>query len=104
VHEPQEERTMNLKPLADRVLVKVDSAPDMKGGLFLPPSAQKGSRSGEVVAVGPGKLTDKGERLPMELKEGDRVILGPVTGGRELSEGSDKYVLMLERDVLAIEL
>jgi chaperonin GroES len=95
---------MELKPLADRVLVKLASAREMAGGLYLPPSAQKSSRNGEVVAVGPGKLVDSGKRLPMELKVGDRVVIGPVTGGKELLEGNDKYVLMLERDVLAVEL
>ena len=65
-----------LKPLADRVLVKVDTEETQtKGGILLPDTAQKKSQKGEVIAIGSGKMLDDGTRVPFEVKVGDRVLL-----------------------------
>ena len=70
-----------LKPLADRVLVKVDTEETQtKGGILLPDTAQKKSQKGEVIAIGSGKMLDNGTRVPFEVKVGDRVLFAKYSG------------------------
>ena len=70
-----------LKPLADRVLVKVEEEETKTmGGILLPDTAQKKSQKGVVVAVGSGKMTEEGKRLPLEVKEGDEVLFAKYSG------------------------
>ena len=91
-----------LKPLADRVLIKVVEAEEKtKGGIFLPDTAQKKSQKGEVLAVGPGKVADNGTRIPMELKAGDHVLFAKYAG-TDIEENNEKFLLSAERDVLAV--
>ena len=91
-----------LKPLADRVLVK-DEEEETKtmGGILLPDTAQKKSQKGVVVAVGSGKMTEEGKRLPLEVKEGDEVLFAKYSG-TEIEDKGEKYLLLSERDILAI--
>lgn len=92
-----------LKPLGDRVLVKV-AAKDEKtaGGIFLPDAAQEKPQVGEVAAVGPGKRNDAGEVAAVEVKTGDKVLYSKYAG-TEVKLGDDEtYMLLTERDILAI--
>ena len=91
-----------LKPLADRVLVKVEEEETKTmGGILLPDTAQKKSQKGVVVAVGSGKMTEEGKRLPLEVKEGDEVLFAKYSG-TEIEDKGEKYLLLSERDILAI--
>lgn len=91
-----------LKPLADRVLVKVDEEEKKtKGGILLPDTAQKKSQKGTVIAIGFGKMLDNGVRTPFEVKVGDRVLLAKYSGV-DIEEEGENYLLLSERDILAI--
>ena len=91
-----------LKPLADRVLVKVEEEETKTmGGILLPDTAQKKSQKGVVVAVGSGKMTEEGKRLPLEVKEGDEVLFAKYSG-TEIEDKGEKYLLLSESDILAI--
>lgn len=91
-----------LKPLADRVLVKVEEEETKTmGGILLPDTAQKKSQKGVVVAVGSGKMTEEGKRLPLEVKEGAEVLFAKYSG-TEIEDKGEKYLLLSERDILAI--
>ncbi|MEN6547218.1 MAG: co-chaperone GroES [Armatimonadia bacterium] len=92
-----------LQPLGDRVLVKpLEAEEKTAGGIILPEAAQEKPREGEVIAVGPGKLNDKGERKVLGVKVGDKVVYSEY-GGTEISyEGTD-YLLIDESSILAIK-
>ena len=93
---------MNLKPLADRVVVrKVEAEEKTAGGIVLPDTAKEKPQQGEVLAVGPGKLDEKGTRHPMELKVGDKILFAKYSGTEVKIEGVE-YLIMAERDILAI--
>ncbi|MDD4837109.1 MAG: co-chaperone GroES [Synergistales bacterium] len=93
---------MNLKPLADRIVVKVVTSEERtKGGLYLPDTAKEKPQEGEVVAVGSGKVLENGQKLPLELKVGDRIIFSKYAG-TEVKIDGDEYVIFSERDVLAV--
>ena len=88
-------------PLGERVVVRpIEQEQTTKGGIFLPDTAKEKPQEGEVVAVGPGRATDDGSRIPMELGVGDRVIYSKFAG-TEYKEGDDEYLIMRESDVLA---
>ncbi|MCL1975054.1 MAG: co-chaperone GroES [Firmicutes bacterium] len=94
---------MNIKPLGDRVLIKqIDSEEITKGGIVLPDTAKEKPQEGEVLAIGPGKLLDNGERAPMEVKVGDRVLFAKYAGSEIKQGGEDYMILNSERDILAI--
>ncbi|MSP78072.1 MAG: co-chaperone GroES [Dehalococcoidia bacterium] len=89
------------QPLGDRVLIKPLSTEEVtKSGLVLPETAKEKPQEGEVVAVGPGRLTEEGKRLPMDLKTGERVLYAKYAGS-ELKEDSMEFLLLSERDILA---
>jgi len=92
-----------LKPLGDRVLVEIIEEAEQKtaGGLYVPDTAKEKSQRGKVIAVGSGKMTDDGKRIPMDIKEGDTVYFAKY-GGTEVSLEGKNYSLLSERDVLAI--
>ena len=91
-----------LRPLGDRIIVKPGPEEEVtKGGIVLPDTARKKPREGEVVAVGPGKLLDTGERAPMEISVGDIVIYSEF-GGTEITIGKEEYVVLDESSVLAV--
>ncbi len=92
---------MNLKPLADRVVVKPIVKEEVtKGGIVLPDTAKEKPQEGEVVAVGPGKLGEDGKRIEMEVKKGDRVIYAKYAGTEWKYEG-EEYLILREGDLLA---
>ena len=91
-----------MKPLNDRVLVKrLESEEKTAGGLFIPDSAKEKPAKGEIVACGPGKLNDKGERVAMEVKPGDVVLFAKYAGTEIKVDGVD-HIIMREDDILAI--
>ena len=93
---------IKVKPLADRVVVKAsEEAETMRGGLYIPDTAKEKPQQGEVVAVGPGKLSDEGKRIEMELKVGDKVLYGKYSG-TEVTVDGENYLILRESDVLAI--
>jgi chaperonin GroES len=91
-----------LRPLGDRVVVKPGEEEEVtKGGIVLPDTAKKKPREGEVLAVGPGKLLDNGQRASMEIAVGD-IVLYSEYGGTEITIGDEDYVILDEGSVLAI--
>ena len=93
---------LKLKPLADRVVVEADSAEEVStGGIILPDTAQEKPQQGTVVAVGPGKISDAGSEIPMNLKKGDKILYGKYSGTEFAFEGTE-YLIMRESDILAI--
>ncbi|HHW92507.1 MAG TPA: co-chaperone GroES [Firmicutes bacterium] len=93
---------MKVKPLGDRVLVKpVTREEKTKGGIVLPDTAKEKPQEGEVIAVGNGKLLDNGERIPLEVKEGDKVIYSKFAG-TEIKLDDEEHLILSERDILAI--
>jgi chaperonin GroES len=93
---------LKVKPLADRVVVKpLEEAEQMRGGLYIPDTAKEKPQQGEVIAVGPGKLTDEGKRVDPELKVGDKVLYGKYSG-TEVTIDEGQYLILRESDVLAI--
>ena len=93
---------MNIKPLADRVVVKLIEAEEKtKTGIFLTASAQEKPQVAEVVAVGPGAHTDDGKLIPMDVKVGDKVITSKYSG-TEVKVDGEEYTIVRQNDILAI--
>ncbi|MED9780900.1 MAG: co-chaperone GroES [Peptococcaceae bacterium] len=93
---------MNIKPLGDKVVVKPAKAEEKtESGIILPGSAQEKPHQGTVVAVGPGARDDKGNHIPLDVKEGDRVIYGKF-GGVDLKYDNEEYVVLSEKDILVV--
>lgn len=93
---------VNIKPLADRVVVKpLDDAQETKGGLYIPDTAKEKPQQGEIMAVGPGRVSDDGARIDMELNTGDKVLYGKYSG-TEVTVGGEEYLILRETDVLAV--
>jgi len=91
-----------LKPLNDRVIVKlVEEQEVKKGGIIIPDSAKEKPTEAKVIAVGPGRLDDNGKRIPLELKKGDRVLISKY-GGTEVKLDGEQYQILREDDVLAV--
>ena len=91
-----------MKPLADRVVIKPAVAEEKtKGGIILPDTAKEKPVIGEVVAVGPGKVTDDGKKVAPEVKVGDKVLYGKYSGTEVTVEG-EEYLIMREADIFAI--
>lgn len=90
-----------LQPLADRLVVKPIQREEMtRGGILLPDTAKEKPQEGEVIAVGPGRMTDEGNRIPMDLKVGDRVIYSKY-GGSEIKIDDVDVIILRESDILA---
>jgi len=94
---------MDLRPLGDRLVVRpVEREEKTKGGIYLPDTADKEKPiEGEVIAVGAGKTSDDGKRVPLEVRSGDRIIYSKYAGTEVKIEG-EKYLIIREDDVLAI--
>ena len=91
-----------VSPLGDRVFVKVNVAEEKtSGGIFLPDSAKEKPQVGEIVSVGPGKIDNDGKRVPMEVKVKDQVLYSKYAGTDIKLDGED-YVLLSEKDILAV--
>lgn len=92
-----------IKPLEDRVVVKPGTEEERtKGGIVLPDTAKERPQEGEVKAVGPGRLLDSGERAPMDVKVGDKVIFAKY-GGTEIKIDGEEYIILRQSDILAIK-
>jgi chaperonin GroES len=90
-----------LQPLADRVLVKpVEKEAKTKSGIYLPDTAKEKPQEGKVIAVGPGKMTDDGKRVEMDVKVGDTVIYAKY-GGTEIKVDDEEMMILRESDILA---
>ena len=91
-----------IRPLADRVVIKaLDESDQMRGGLYIPDTAKEKPSQGEVVAVGPGRISDDGKRLDMEVKKGDKVLYGKYSGTDVTLDG-EEFLILRESDVLAV--
>ncbi len=93
---------IGLKPLGDRIVVKPLSREEVtKSGIVLPDTAKEKPQEGSVLAVGPGRLLDNGQRVPVELKEGDRVLFAKYAG-TEFKRDEEELLILSEKDVLAV--
>jgi chaperonin GroES len=93
---------MNLKPLADRVVAQpLEEEDKSPGGIILPDTAKEKPQKGKIIAAGPGKLDEKGQRVKMEVKKGDVVLYGKYSG-TEIKIDGNEYLIMRESDILAI--
>ena len=93
---------LKVNPLSDRVVVEPAPAEDVSsGGIILPDTAQEKPQQGTIVAAGPGKVSDSGKTLAMEVKKGDRILYGKYSGTEFSFEGTE-YLIMRESDILAV--
>ena len=93
---------MQVKPLSDRVLLKrTEAQEEVRGGIIIPDTAKEKPQEAEVVAVGDGKLDDDGKRLPMNVKKGDRVLIGKYTG-QDIKINNEEHTIVREDEILAI--
>lgn len=91
-----------LKPLSDRVVVKPLEAKEVKkGGIIIPDTAKEKPMEGEVMAVGPGKVSDNGARIAMDVKKGDRILYGKYSG-TEVKVDDEEYLIMHADDIMAV--
>jgi chaperonin GroES len=93
---------MNVKPLEDRVIIQpMEAEEKTAGGIIIPDAAKEKPQKGEVVEVGPGKINEKGQKIEMSLKKGDKVLFGKYSGTEISFDGND-YLIVRESDVLAV--
>lgn len=93
---------ISLKPLADRVVIKPSVAEEKtKGGIIVPDTAKEKPVWGEVIAAGPGRTTDEGKHIAMEVKTGDKVLYGKYSG-TEITLDGEEYLIMRESDIFAL--
>jgi len=92
---------MKIRPLQDRILVERIEEEIKKGGIIIPDSAKEKPQQGKVIAAGPGRVDEKGVRIPMEVKKGDIILFGKYSGN-EIRIGEDEHLIMREDDVLAV--
>jgi len=91
-----------LTPLHDRILVRrIDEGETVRGGIIIPDTAKEKPQKGEVIAVGSGKKNDKGERQPVDVKEGDRILFGKYAGN-EIKIDNEEFLIIREEEVLGI--
>ncbi|WP_058234828.1 co-chaperone GroES [Devriesea agamarum] len=94
--------SVSIKPLEDRVVVRpLEAERTTASGLVIPDTAKEKPQEGEVIAVGDGRFDDKGERVPMDVKVGDKVIFSKY-GGTEVKYGNEELLILGSRDILAI--
>ena len=93
---------MKFKPLNDRVIVtRVEKEQKTAGGIIIPDTAKEKPQEGKIVAAGPGKLDDNGNRIPMEVKEGDRILFSKYAG-TEIKINGVEHIFMKQEDILAV--
>ena len=93
---------MNVRPLADRILVRrIEEKETVRGGIIIPDTAKEKPQEGEVVAVGPGRLTEDGKRINLEVKKGDQILIGKYSGTDVKIDGTE-YTILREDDVLGV--
>jgi chaperonin GroES len=92
---------MKLQPLGDRLIVEVIEEEEVtSSGIVLPDTAKEKPQRGRVIAVGPGRRDDKGERIPMDVAEGDEIVFGKYSG-TDVKIGTDEYLILKQDDVIA---
>src|SRR5699024_10766280 len=102
LHEGVSRMSVSIKPLEDRVVVKpLEAEQTTASGLVIPDTAKEKPQEGEVIAVGAGRFDDKGERAPMDVEVGDKVVFSKY-GGTELKYGNDEFLVLGSRDFLAV--
>jgi len=95
--------TVKLQPMGDRLVVKpTQSEEKTKSGIYLPDTAKEKPQEGDIIAVGPGKVDEKGARIPLEVKKGDRVIFARYAG-TEIKIDAEEYIILRESDILAVK-
>jgi chaperonin GroES len=93
---------VNIRPLHDRVLVqRLEMEEQVRGGIIIPDTAKEKPQEAKVIAVGPGKLNDDGKRSPMDVKKGDRILIGKYSGS-EIKIDETEYVILREDEILAV--
>lgn len=93
---------MSVRPLADRVMVKaLEPGEVKKGGIIIPDTAKEKPQEGKVVEVGPGRTTEDGKKVNLEVKKGDKVLYGKYSG-TEITLDGDEFLIMRESDILAV--
>ena len=92
---------MNIKPLADRVIVKPAEKETMKGGIIIPDTAKEKPSQGEIIAVGPGGRDESGKLVPLDLKVGDKVLFGKYAGQTVKVQG-EELLVMREEDIMGV--
>ncbi len=93
---------MDIRPLHDRVLVKrIEETETKVGGIIIPDTAKEKPQQGEVVGVGNGKLLEDGERAPIDVKVGDRILFGKYSGS-DIKVGGNEYLIVREDEILAV--
>jgi len=101
-HKERRKKSMNLRPLQDRIIVKrLEEETMTAGGIFIPETAKEKPQKGEVIAVGNGKKTEEGKILPVDVKKGDKVLFGKYAG-TEIKIDGQEYLIMREDDILGI--
>jgi chaperonin GroES len=92
----------NIKPLHDRVILKrIEEGEQVRGGIIIPDSAKEKPQEGEVIAVGEGKRNEAGERIPLDVQAGDRVLFGKYSGS-EIKLDGEEYLIMREDEILGV--
>jgi len=93
---------VSIRPLNDRIIVRrMEEQEQMRGGLYIPDTAKEKPQEGEVLAVGAGKLLETGQRIPIDLKAGDRILFGKYAG-TEIKLNGEEYLILREDDVLGV--
>ena len=93
---------MNFKPLGDRLLVRrIEEQETIRGGIIIPDTAKEKPMEGEVVAIGPGRMTEEGKRITMEVVKGERILIGKYSGTEVKIDGTE-YVILREDEVLGV--
>lgn len=94
--------SVNIRPLHDRVLAKrSEEGEQVRGGIIIPDTAKEKPQEAEVIAVGPGKIQEDGKRAPMDVKAGDKVLIGKYSGS-EIKIDDEDYVILREDEILAV--
>jgi chaperonin GroES len=94
--------SIDIRPLHDRVVVKrVETQEQVRGGIIIPDTAKEKPQEAEVIAVGSGKLLEDGKRSPMDVKAGDRILIGKYSGS-EIKYNDQEYVILREEEILAV--
>jgi chaperonin GroES len=94
--------SVSIKPLEDRIVIKsLEAEQTTASGLVIPDTAKEKPQEGEVLAVGPGRIDDKGNRVPLDVQVGDRVIYSKY-GGTEIKHRGEEFLILSARDVLAV--
>lgn len=92
----------NIRPLYDRVIVKrIEEGEQVRGGIIIPDTAKEKPQEGEIIAAGNGKMLNSGERVPLEVKVGDRVLFGKYAGS-DIKLDGEEYLILREDDILGV--